>query len=56
MILKEKSLFVIPKPHADITDEDVSIAFQELLPGQKQRFLYLRDMSRAISQAWREPC
>jgi SET domain len=43
MVLKEKPLFVIRKPHEEITEEDVWTAFQQLVPGEKQQFLYLRD-------------
>lgn len=43
MILREKPLFVIRKPHEEITEEDVRTAFQQLAPSEKRRFLCLRD-------------
>lgn len=43
MILREKPLFVIRKPGEEITEEDVWTAFQQLVPSDKQQFLYLRD-------------
>jgi len=43
VILREKPLFVIRKPHTQITDQDIWIAFQELSPSQKQQFSCLRD-------------
>ncbi|KAF2460037.1 hypothetical protein BDY21DRAFT_316868 [Lineolata rhizophorae] len=43
VILKEKPLFVIRKPHEQITEEDVWTAFQHLAPSAKQHFLNLRD-------------
>ena len=43
MILREKPLFVIRKPHEEITEEDVWAAFQQLIPSKKQQFLFLRD-------------
>jgi hypothetical protein len=43
MILREKPLFVIRKPHEEITEEDVWAAFQQLIPSEKQQFLSLRD-------------
>jgi hypothetical protein len=43
MVLREKPLFVIRKPHEEITEEDVWTAFQQLVPCEKQQFLYLRD-------------
>ncbi|KAI2602232.1 hypothetical protein GGR54DRAFT_531612 [Hypoxylon sp. NC1633] len=43
IILREKPLFVIPKPHTEITDADISVAFQKLSPRQKQQFLLLRN-------------
>ncbi|KFY01546.1 hypothetical protein O988_02687 [Pseudogymnoascus sp. VKM F-3808] len=45
MILREKPLFVIQKPHEEITEADVWAAFQQLLPSEKQQFLCLRDNS-----------
>ncbi|KAH0553407.1 hypothetical protein GP486_006522 [Trichoglossum hirsutum] len=42
MILREKPLFVIRKPHEEIMEEDVWTAFQQLAPSEKQQFLYLR--------------
>ncbi len=42
-ILREKPLFVIRKPHEQITEEDVRMAFQHLTPIAKQLFLHLRD-------------
>ena len=41
MILREKPLFVIRKPHEEITEEDVWAAFQQLIPSEKQQFLGL---------------
>jgi hypothetical protein len=35
MILREKPLFVIRKPHEEITEEDVWAAFQQLIPSEK---------------------
>ena len=43
MILREKPLFVIRKPHYEITEEDVWTVFQKLVPSDKQQFLYIRD-------------
>ena len=43
IILREKSLFVIRKPHEEIMEEDVWVAVQQLTPGEKEQFLYLRD-------------
>jgi len=43
MILREKPLFVIRKFHEEITEKDVWTAFQQLVPSEKQQFLYLRD-------------
>ena len=43
MILREKPLFVIRKPHEEITEEDVWAAFVQLAPSEKQLFLYLCD-------------
>lgn len=42
-ILREKPLFVIRKPHQQITEEDVRTAFQHLTPSAKHHFLHLRD-------------
>ncbi|PGH17867.1 hypothetical protein AJ80_04691 [Polytolypa hystricis UAMH7299] len=43
MILREKPLFVIRKPHEEITEEDVYTAFKQLVPSEKQQFMCLRD-------------
>ncbi|KAH7116297.1 hypothetical protein EDB81DRAFT_767334 [Dactylonectria macrodidyma] len=43
LILSEMPLFVIRKPHPEITEGDVWIAFQQLDPGQKQQISHLRD-------------
>lgn len=43
MILAEKPLFIIHKPHQEITEEDIGMAFRRLAPADKQKFLYLRD-------------
>ncbi|KAF2500678.1 SET domain-containing protein [Lophium mytilinum] len=43
LILREKPLFVIRKPHEEITEQDIWTAFEQLLPGEKEQFLYLRD-------------
>lgn len=43
VILRERPLFVIRKPHQKITEQDVQTAFQRLAPADKQRFLCLRD-------------
>ncbi|KAI1112843.1 hypothetical protein F5Y14DRAFT_420475 [Nemania sp. NC0429] len=43
MILSEDPLFVIRKPHADITEEDVVRAFTKLPASQKAVFALLRD-------------
>ncbi|KAF4627660.1 hypothetical protein G7Y89_g10494 [Cudoniella acicularis] len=43
LIFREKPLFVIRKPHQDITEGDVQAAFQQLTPSEKQQFLCLRD-------------
>jgi hypothetical protein len=43
MILREKPLFVIRKSYEEITEEDVWIAFQQLVPSEKEQFLCLRD-------------
>jgi len=42
MILREKPLFVIQKPHEEITEQDLWTAFQQLIPRDKQQFLCLR--------------
>ncbi len=42
-ILREKPLFVIRKPHQQITEEDIWTAFQHLTTSAKQHFLHLRD-------------
>ncbi|KAE8139738.1 hypothetical protein BDV38DRAFT_39848 [Aspergillus pseudotamarii] len=42
-ILSEKPLFIIRKPHTDITEEHVRMAFQELSPSQQAEVLLLRD-------------
>lgn len=36
-------LFIIQRPHTDITEEDVTLAFRKLVPRQKAQFLLLRD-------------
>ena len=43
IILAEKPLFIIWKPHELIAEVDVQAAFQKLAPNQKQQFLCLRD-------------
>jgi SET domain len=43
MILRENALFVIRKPHEEITEEDVWAAFKQLRPSEKQQFSLLRD-------------
>lgn len=43
LIFTEKPLFIIKKPHEEITEGDVRNAFQNLAPGGKQQFLLLRD-------------
>ncbi|KAH7357134.1 hypothetical protein BKA65DRAFT_423958 [Rhexocercosporidium sp. MPI-PUGE-AT-0058] len=43
MILMEKPLFIIRKPHEEIREEDVWIAIQQLAPREKEQFLFLRD-------------
>lgn len=43
MILREKPLWIIRKPHEEITDEDIWAAFQQLGPNEKQKFLCLRE-------------
>lgn len=43
LILSEKPLFVIRRPHTEITDYHVAIAFQRLSASQKAQFLLLRD-------------
>ncbi|SPQ25777.1 0f64f5e1-8546-4b25-b755-685281cc512f [Thermothielavioides terrestris] len=48
LILQEKPLFVIRKARADITEEDVGRAFQQLSPQQKQQFALLRDNATRI--------
>jgi SET domain-containing protein len=35
MILKEKPLFVIRKPHKEITEEDIWAVFQQLILSEK---------------------
>lgn len=42
-ILHEEPLFVIRKPHQEITEVDVRNAFQRLPAPEKQQFSYLRD-------------
>jgi hypothetical protein len=43
MILREDPLFIIRKPHQEITEEDLWNTFQGLKPIEKQQFLLLRD-------------
>ncbi|EED22476.1 hypothetical protein TSTA_059740 [Talaromyces stipitatus ATCC 10500] len=43
IIFTEKPLFVIRKPHTEITEGDVWAAFQQLSPSEKEQFLCLRD-------------
>ncbi|KAL2816625.1 hypothetical protein BDW59DRAFT_166270 [Aspergillus cavernicola] len=43
LILTEKPVFVIKKPHEEITEGDIRSAFARLTPGQKKQFLCLRD-------------
>ena len=43
LILSEEPLFIIRKPHAEITDEDVVRAFQQLPASRKPLFFLLRD-------------
>ncbi|EXJ78322.1 hypothetical protein A1O3_09483 [Capronia epimyces CBS 606.96] len=43
MILKEKPLFVLRKPHQEITEADIRAAFDRLGPSEKRQFLLLRD-------------
>ncbi len=43
LILREKPLFVIRKPHEEITEADVWTRFQQLAPREKQQFLCIRD-------------
>ena len=45
--MTEKPLFVIRKPHTNITGDDIWRAFQQLSPPQKQQFLLLRDNASA---------
>lgn len=47
-ILSEKPLFIIPRPHTDITEEHVTMVFQKLLPSQKAEFLLLRDNGSTV--------
>jgi len=58
MILRERPLFVIRKQYTEIMDSDILTAFQQLLPGQKQQFLRLRDNGStripSMKQAFRE--
>jgi hypothetical protein len=58
MILREKALFVIQKPEEEITEQDLWIAFQRLIPRDKQQFLCLRDNAskpfRSMSDAFAE--
>ncbi|KAJ5963422.1 uncharacterized protein N7479_003298 [Penicillium vulpinum] len=42
-ILSEKPIFIIRRPHTEITDDHVTIAFKKLLPKQKAQFLLLHD-------------
>ncbi|KAM7194685.1 hypothetical protein V8F20_007877 [Naviculisporaceae sp. PSN 640] len=49
LILSEKPLFTIRKPHAQITELDVAMAFQQLPASQKPLFFLLRDNSSASS-------
>ncbi|KAH6871525.1 hypothetical protein B0T10DRAFT_260423 [Thelonectria olida] len=60
LILREKPLFIIQKSHEDITDQDVWMAFQRLLPGQKRQFLCLRDNAsdqfKSMNKAFAENC
>ena len=44
MILQEKPLFVIRKPHEEIMEGDVRAAFERLIPSQKEEVLCLRDI------------
>lgn len=43
IILREDPLFIIWKPHQEISGDDVWGAFQRLKPFEKQQFLLLRD-------------
>ncbi|KAL2829914.1 hypothetical protein BJY01DRAFT_254820 [Aspergillus pseudoustus] len=43
VILTEKPLFTVPKPHEQITEDDLQLAFQRLSLPQKYQFLSLRN-------------
>ncbi|KAF1940770.1 hypothetical protein EJ02DRAFT_494161 [Clathrospora elynae] len=43
VILKEKPLFVIRKPHQMITEQDLRAAFQKMSASEKQQFSCIRD-------------
>jgi hypothetical protein len=43
MILREKPLFVIRKPHEEIAEEDIRRAVWQLVPIEKEQLLLLRD-------------
>lgn len=49
--MREEPLFVIRKPHENITEGDVWAALQQLVPSEKQQFTHLRDNgSRPFTQ------
>ncbi|KAK0637172.1 hypothetical protein B0T17DRAFT_588093 [Bombardia bombarda] len=60
LILSEEPLFTIRKPHAEITDEDVVRAFQQLPASRKPLFFLLRDNAswqfRRVEHAFAENC
>lgn len=56
MILREKPLFVIRKPHEEIMEEYVWAAFQQLTPSEKQQFLYLRDNGFKLFTNFSQAC
>jgi hypothetical protein len=43
VILREDPLFIVRKPHQEITEEDLWNTFRRLKPFEKQQFLLLRD-------------
>jgi hypothetical protein len=43
MILREDPLFIVRKPHQEITEQDIRVAFQRLKPFEQRQFLLLRD-------------
>ncbi|KAH7360043.1 hypothetical protein BKA66DRAFT_573786 [Pyrenochaeta sp. MPI-SDFR-AT-0127] len=54
IILKEKPLFVIPKPHEMITEGDILAAFKQLPPPHKRLFLCLRNNATTEFLSMRE--